>query len=97
MLLLSHRPSLIAVAQPSNLTANSRISNPKAHIKTLTSLETTVWFFYLFVIRYYSIRLQINQFLDFDSLEKSNNIYDIKWAPHENIFYGKSNDINLIP
>ena len=30
-------------------------------------------------------------------IEKSNNIYVIEWAPYENIFYGKSNDTNLIP
>ena len=30
-------------------------------------------------------------------IEKSNNIYNINWAPYENIFYGKSNDTNLIP
>jgi hypothetical protein len=30
-------------------------------------------------------------------IEKSNNIYDIKLAPYENILYGKSNDTNLVP
>jgi hypothetical protein len=29
-------------------------------------------------------------------IEKSNNIYDIKCASYENIFYDKSNDTNLI-
>jgi len=30
-------------------------------------------------------------------IEKSNNIYDIKCASYENIFYDESNDTNLIP
>ena len=30
-------------------------------------------------------------------IEKSNNIYIIKWAPYENAFYDKFNYTNLIP
>jgi hypothetical protein len=30
-------------------------------------------------------------------IEKSINIYDIKWASYENILYEKSNDTNLVP
>jgi len=30
-------------------------------------------------------------------IENSNNIYDIKCASYENIFYDESNDTNLIP
>jgi len=30
-------------------------------------------------------------------IKKSNNIYDIKYASYENIFYDESNDTNLIP
>jgi hypothetical protein len=29
-------------------------------------------------------------------IEKSVNIYKTKWAYYENIFYGVSNDINLV-
>ena len=30
-------------------------------------------------------------------IKKSNNIYDIKCASYENIFYNESNNTNLIP
>jgi hypothetical protein len=30
-------------------------------------------------------------------IEKSNNIYNIKYVSYENIFYNESNDTNLIP
>ena len=30
-------------------------------------------------------------------IEKSSNVYDIKWAHYKNIFYDISNDTNLMP
>jgi len=43
-------------------------------------------------------RIRANQtFLTLtDFIEKSINIYDIKWIFYKNIFYNKSNGINLI-
>jgi len=55
----------------------------------------------------YSLRPQIYEFLESvlvelfliltNFVEKSNNIYDVKWVHYENIFYIISNDTNLIP
>ena len=43
-------------------------------------------------------RIRVSQtFLSLNNfIEKSNNIYDIKYASYENIFYNESNDTNLI-
>jgi hypothetical protein len=41
--------------------------------------------------------ISVNLFLSFTNfIEKSINNYDIKWVYYENIFYDKTNGINLV-